>query len=151
MKELEDLKKLAKEVITAALGDCIINKTGGPFKHQGTPYVDKDDCILWSKISADRIDKQVVAWFESRSRQRFSYLYWLQYAEMNPNAINNFIKKLRSILNGAVYQDDKKVTTEKIIDGLNILYPETAPKKIIAKGYLPYAYPHHKSRKWMNV
>lgn len=141
MKELEDLKKLAKEVIAAALGDCIVNKPGGPFKHQGTPYVDKNDCILWSKISADRIDKQVVAWFESRSRQRFSYLYWLQFSELNPNAINSFITKLRSILNGAVYQDD--------IKQLNV--DEEKKEKIIARGYLPYAYPHHKSRKWMNV
>lgn len=141
MKELEDLKKLAKEVIAKALGDCIINKPGGPFKHQGTPYVDKDDCIMWSKITADRIDKSVVAWFESKSRDRFSYLYWLQYAEMNPNAINNFIKKLRSILNGAHYQDETRFVVEQ----------EKPKEKIIAAGYLPYVFPHPRSRKWMNV
>lgn len=89
---MEELRVLAKAVITTALRDCVTIYNGKDFKYNGQPFIDKKDHIMWSKIEPKHIDADLIDWFESDSRAQFSYLYWLSLSGYNPNCIAKFIK-----------------------------------------------------------
>lgn len=137
----EKMRQLAKAVIAKALFDCVKIPEKG-FNHQSTFYIDSNDRLLFSKLSSCQINVELLEWFESRSRARFSYLYWLGYSGLNPNAIRNYIKKLRAIVNGAVLEDDKAVENVEV---------ETKEILPVVPGYLPYVRSRQHGKKWMNV
>jgi hypothetical protein len=139
---MKELVQLAKSVITRALFDCVVIRSGKSKTYCGTPYVDETDHFLWSKINPNNINKDIVKWFESNSRAPLSYLYWMDYAGFNPNPINCYIKKLRAILDGEHLQDEKKIEIDRYAE------PEL---HYIAKGYLPYANLTQHGKKWMNI
>lgn len=139
---MEELVQLAKSVIGVGLRDTVTIYNGKDFKYNGQPFIDKDDLIMWSRIKPIHIDVTALEWFESTSRQPLSYLYWMDYAGLNPNPIKCYIKKLRSILNGAHLEDEKEIEVDR--------YTEPEPHTI-AKGYLPYARMNMHGKKWMNV
>lgn len=137
----EKMRQLAKAVIAKALFDCVKIPEKG-FNHQSTFYIDSNDRLLFSKLSSCQINVELLEWFESRSRARFSYLYWLGYAGLNPNAIRNYIKKLRDIANGCSLPDDVELEIDR--------YAEPEPS-IKVPGYLPYVRTRQHGKKWMNV
>ena len=139
---MEQLVQLAKSVIGVGLRDTVTIYNGKDFKYNGQPFIDKNDLIMWSKIKPIHIDVTVLEWFESDSREPLSYLYWMDFAMLNPNPIKCYIKKLRQILNGEHLQDEKKLEVDR--------YAEPEPH-YTAKGYLPYVRTHPHSRKWMSV
>jgi hypothetical protein len=139
---MEELQTLAKAVITTALRDVVEMRMSTDFKYIGHPYVDNKSHILWSKIEAKHIDVSLLQWFESKSRVKYSFLYWLGYSGFNPNCIAKYIKKLREILNGARFEDEKEIEIDRCAE------PE---QKFTATGYLPYVRMHPHSKKWMNV
>jgi len=139
---MEEMQKLAKAVIITALRDCVTIYNGKDFKYNGQPFIENKDHIMWSKIKPKHIDVALLDWFESDSREKYSYLYWLQYAGFNPNCISTYIKRLRDILNGAVLEDEKEIEVDR--------YAEPEPH-YIATGYLPYVRRKMHSKKWMNV
>ncbi len=130
----EKMRQLAKAVIAKALFDCVKIPEKG--------FIDSNDRLLFSKLSSCQINVELLEWFESRSRARFSYLYWLGYSGLNPNAIRNYIKKLRAIVNGAVLEDDKAVENVEV---------ETKEILPVVPGYLPYVRSRQHGKKWMNV
>lgn len=137
----EKMRQLAKAVIAKALFDCVKIPAKG-FNHQSTFYIDRNDKLLYSQLSSCQINAELLDWFESRSRARFSYLYWLGYSGLNPNAIRSYIKKLRDIVNGAVLEDDKAVENVEV---------ETKEILPVVPGYLPYVRSRQHGKKWMNV
>lgn len=122
---MEQLINLAKGVIIVALRDLILNTPGNGFKHQGTPYIDDKDNLLFSNIKKEMINIEIVKWFESDSREQYSFLHWNNYAGLNPNCIKKYVNKLRQIYEGLELKDEIK-------EGPNVK-------------------PSHKSKKWMNV
>lgn len=137
----EKMRQLAKAVIAKALFDCVKIPAKG-FNHQSTFYIDGNDKLLYSQLSSCQINVELLEWFESRSRAKFSYLYWLGYAGLNPNAIRDYVRKLRAIVNGAVLEDDVEVEIDR--------YAEPEPS-IKVPGYLPYVRTRQHGKKWMNV
>lgn len=150
---MEAMRQIAKEVITKALVDLIHTKrfrVKGEFKHSGNPYVDKSDNILFSKITKDHIDIELLKWFESKNPQRFSFRYWLGYSDMNPNAIIDYVKKLRAIVNGEHLEDEHKLTDlEKRDLKIEIEKEKASVSKL--RGFHNKVYPSHPSKKWMNI
>lgn len=146
---MEQLTNLAKAVITTALRDLILNTPGNGFKPQGTPYIDKRDNILFSNITKKMIDINVVGWFESESRAQYSFLYWNDFAGLNPVPIKAYVKKLRMILEGAELEDE--IINVSDLEKREIEANKKPERIEIASGYLPYARPTQKGKKWMNV
>ena len=139
---MKELVQLAKSVIGVGLRDTVTIYNGKDFKYNGQPFIDNGDLIMWSRIKPIHIDVSVLEWFESDSREPLSYLYWMDYAGLNPNPIKCYIKKLRAILNGEHLEDEKKIEVDRYAE------PE---QHFIAKGYLPYVRTHPHRRKWVNV
>ena len=139
---MSEMQKLAKAVVTTALFDLVKIRSSKDFKYCGTPYIDNKDHLLWSKIKPKNIDKNLLDWFDSDSREQFSYQYWLGYSGMNPNAIRKYVKQLRLIVDGISLEDEKEIEVDR--------YAEPDPP-FIAKGYLPYVKVHPRSHKWINV
>ena len=101
MKQAENL---AKGVIQTALSDLVTVRYGN-IGCSGCAYVDLKGNIFYSMITKENIDVKLLEWFESQSRQRYSYRYWLSMAGYNGEEIKKFIKKIRAIYNGAVLED----------------------------------------------
>lgn len=94
------------------------------------------------RCKCENPNSSLLDWFESESREKGTYLYWLGYSGFNPVPIRNYIKKLRLILDGAVLQDEKEIEIDR----------STEPEPhYITKGYLPYVRTTQHGKKWMNV
>lgn len=139
---MEEMQKIAKAVLTTALFDLIKIRSSKDFRYSGTPYIDKKDNFLFSKIEPKHIDTELLDWFQSDTREQYSYQYWLGYSGMNPNPIREYVEKLKAISSGVVMEDEKEIEVDRYAKEEIATY---------AKGFLNYARPNAKGKKWMNV
>lgn len=102
MKQVENL---AKGVIQTALSDLVTVRYGS-IGCSGCAYVDLKGNIFYSMIKKENIDIKLLQWFESESRERYSYRYWLSIAGYNGEEIKKYIKKIRAIYNGEIMEDE---------------------------------------------